>query len=128
LRATVRANGSTHEVWRAPLAGGGQCVYERKIGNGGDVPHGGASQCSPHPTLPTFLTGAFADRTGDGATAWGQVPVGGVAIIFGLSDGTNYEVPVQRDRFFITAFAGVPSGLRIGRPQVKRADGSLYTP
>jgi hypothetical protein len=127
--ATLEANGYTYEIWRAPLTTGGECVYERKFSPGGDVSHGGSSACTPDPTDESALyPAAYPAYTGDGATAWGQLPEGGVAIVFRLSNGSTYEVAAQRDRYFLTAFDGVPDGTRLLGEQVKRADGTLYTP
>jgi hypothetical protein len=92
------------------------------------VPHG-SSACTPDSSDESALyPGAFPARAGNGRTAWGQLPIGGVAIVFDLGDGSTFRVEPQRDRYFLTAFAGVPDGTEILGERVERADGTLYAP
>lgn len=118
----------TYEIWRAPLDGGGLCTYQRVTGPDGDIDHGGSSGCDPNvepaPGPQEFGELTYPGRVarptatgGEGARAGelasGQLPVEAAAVVFDFADGTSLAVEPQRDRYFITAFPGVPDGTRI---------------
>jgi hypothetical protein len=139
--ASVTDGGITYEVWRAPLDGGGRCVYDRVIGPVGDVEHGGASSCLGDPPSPRsadrFAELHYPERVFDNSTgrdpesAWqhsvssGQLPVGAIAAVFMFDDGTTLTVPGQREGYFITTFPGVRDGARIVGIRAVSADGRV---
>jgi hypothetical protein len=121
----------TYEVWRAPLDGGGQCVYDRVIGPEGDVDHGGSSRClrgagsSPR-AADQFGQLSFPERVFDNSTvSSGQLPLGATTVVFEFDDGTTLTVTSQREGYFITTFPGVPDGIRIVGIRAMDAEGHL---
>lgn len=137
--ASATAGEMTYEVWRAPLDGGGQCVYDRVIGPDGDVQHGGASHCHRAPSSPqssdqfgelSYPEIVFDNSTGrDPASARlhsvasGQLPVRATAVVFEFDDRTTLTVEPQREGYFITTFPGVPDGARITGIHAVNAEG-----
>ena len=141
--ARVTDDEITYEVWRAPLEGGGVCVYDRVIGPDGDTDHGGASHCHGVPIAPRsadrFGELHYPERVFDNAAGGdaesarrhsvssGQLPLGATDVRFGFDDGTTLTVAGQHDGYFITTFPGVRDGLRIVRLQALDADGNVVT-
>ena len=119
--AWVTDDDMTYEVWRAPLDGGGQCVYDRVLG--GDRGHPG-SHChgaidgvsSPRRSPDHFLELHYPGRVFDNSTGHdpesarqhsissGQLPLGATEAVFGFDDGTTLTVASHREGYFITTF------------------------
>lgn len=144
--ATVTDDGITYEVWRAPLDGGGQCVYDRVIGPEGDVDHGGGSHChgdvggrvpprSPDDfnemsfpfTVFDNSTGADPESASLHSVSSGQLPIGATSVVFEFEDGTTLTVEAQREGYFITTFPGVDDGLDIVEVRALAPDGHVVT-
>ena len=139
--ASVTDGDITYEVWRAPLDGGGQCVYDRVIAPGGDVDHGGGSHCHGAPSTPRspgrFSELAYPGRVSDNSTgrdpesarqhavASGQLPLGASEVVFEFDDGTTLTVAGQREGYFITTFPGVRDGVHIVGIRAVTADGRV---
>jgi hypothetical protein len=135
--ATVTAGDLTYEVWRAPLDGGGQCVYDRVIGPGGDIEHGGASHCHAEAPSPrsaahfgelSYPETVFDNSNGRDpesarlhSVASGQLPLGATEVVFEFDNSTTLAVAPQRDGYFITTFPDVVDGSRI--TAVRAVDG-----
>ena len=131
----------TYEVWRAPLEGGGRCVYDRVIAPGGDVDHGGASSCHGDPSSPRspdhfgelhYPEGVFDNSTGrhpesarQHSVSSGQLPLGATEVVFEFDDGTTLTVTSQREGYFITTFPGVNDGVRITAIRAGGAGGGV---
>lgn len=128
--ASVTDGDMTYELWRAPLDGGGQCVYDRVVGPGGDVDHGGASHCHGDVPVPPRSPDQFAElhypeRVFDNSggrdpesarlhsVSSGQLPLGATEVVFEFDDETTLTVTPQREGYFITTFPGVHDGTRI---------------
>jgi hypothetical protein len=127
--ASVTAGDLTYEVWRAPLDGGGQCVYDRVIGPDGDVEDGGASHCHGAPSSPrsrvrfgelSYPEVVFDNSSGRDpesaalhSVASGQAPLGATEVVFEFDDGTTLAVEAEREGYFITTFPSIPDGTRI---------------
>jgi hypothetical protein len=129
--ASVTHDGVTHEVWRAPLADGRECVFNRVIGSENDDAHAGA-HCgisgNDEDRAHFWAAGYPAGRLRPGDVASGRLPLDAIAAVFVFDDGTTYIVQPQREGFFITAFERVPAGKRITRLDAMRPDGTVYTP
>lgn len=136
--AWVTDGDMTYELWRAPLDGGGQCVYERVIGPGGDVDHGGSSHCIPVPEAPPvgkFANSNYPERVSSSgrnpqsarghAVSSGQAPRSATTVVFEFDDGPTLDVPVQREGFFITSFPGIADGRRIVEIRALDVDGKV---
>lgn len=139
-RMATTTNGQiSYEVWRAPLEGGGTCVYVRVVGPQGDISHGGASQCGaalPARSRDRFValaypevvrgSGAGADpEPTPAATAEGQAPSGTTKIIVEFDTNPPLSIEPQRDGFFITTFPGVRSDARITHISAVDAQGNI---
>jgi hypothetical protein len=127
--ASVTAGDLTYEVWRAPLDGGGQCVYERVIGPDGDIRHGGGSSChrdaSPPRYRDRFGELSYPEQVFDNShgkdprsarehsLSSGQLPLGATHAVFEFDDGSSLTVTPEREGYFITTFPGVHDGARI---------------
>lgn len=127
--AWVTDGDMTYEVWRAPLDGGGQCVYDRVIGPEGDIDHGGDSHCQrdalPPRSPDQFGELHYPERVFDNSSGrvpeWarqhsvssGQLPVGASRVVFEFDDGTTLTVTPQQEGYFVTTFPGVQDGVRI---------------
>jgi len=139
--ASVDAGDLRYEVWRAPLDGGGQCVYDRVIAPDGDVEHGGGSHCHGAPSSPRspdrFGELAHPVVVSDNSTgrdpesallhsvSSGQLPLGATEVVFDFDDGTTLTVAPQREGYFITTFPGVQDGVRITGVRALDADGNV---
>lgn len=139
--ASVTAGDLTYEVWRAPLDGGGQCVYDRVIGTEGDVDHGGGSHCHGAPASPRsadrFGELAYPEIVFDNSTgrhpesapyhsvSSGQLPLGATKVVFEFDDGTTLSVAPEREGYFITTFPGVRDGARIVAVRAVDPDGHV---
>jgi hypothetical protein len=139
--ATVTDGDLTYEVWRAPLDGGGQCVYDRVIGPDGDIDRGGGSHChgavnghaaprrSPDGFGELHFPSTVFDNSGGAdpvatplhSVSSGQLPVGATEAVFEFEDGTTLEVAAQHEGYFITTFPGIDDGLRI--VEIRALDG-----
>ncbi len=145
--ATVTDGDMTYEVWRAPLDGGGQCVYDRVIGPEGDIDHGGGSHCHGEirgkvapPRSPDGFgelsypvsvldnsTGTDPESTPLHSVSSGQLPIGAASVVYEFEDGTTLEVDAQREGYFITTFPGVEDGLDIVEIRALAPDGHVVT-
>src|ERR1700722_7034699 len=68
--AAVTQGDTTYEVWMAPLAGGGQCVYDRVVDRDGHVSHGDSDECvvTPFPASSfKYLFWHFSQSSSDPA-------------------------------------------------------------
>lgn len=139
--ASVTAGDLTYEVWRAPLDGGGQCVYDRVIAPDGDVEHGGGSHCHGAPSSPRsrnrFGELAHPEIVVDNSNgndpesaplhsvSSGQLPLGASEVVFDFDDGTTLTIAPQREGYFITTFPDVEDGARITGIRARDAEGHV---
>ena len=140
--AWVTDGDMTYEVWRAPLDGGGQCVYDRAIGGDGEHPgshcHGAINGVSsPRRSPDQFLelhypgrvfdnsTGSDAESARQHSVSSGQLPLGATEAVFEFDDGTTLTVASQREGYFITTFPGIRDGVRIVSIRAVSADGRV---
>ena len=128
MMASTTDDGFTYELWRAPLASGGQCTYVRVSGPAGEVENGGGSSCYPGVSesnaADDFLDLIWPGRVWDNsagrhpgarehATASGRLPADATEIVFDFEDSPSLSVQPQRGGYFVTTFPGVADGTRV---------------
>lgn len=137
--AWVTDGDMTYELWRAPLDGGGLCVYDRVIAPTGDVDHGGSSHCGISSEQPVgeFANLGYPERMFDNSSgrdpqsarlhdlSYGQAPLDATTVVFEFDDGTTLDVPLQREGFFITTFPGIEDGRKIAEVRALDAAGNV---
>ena len=121
--ASVSSEDMTYELWFAPVAEGGSCMYVRVLRSGHDIDHGGASHCTggEHWPRSAFILLGVPERVETGRDAAGRhpivaghLPAGASYAEVEFSNGTVHRAVAEQDGFFVTVLPpGLPDDTRI---------------
>jgi hypothetical protein len=128
--AAVTQGDFTYEVWMAPLAGGGQCVYDRVVDRDGRVAHGDADECviTPFPANSfKYLFSHYPQHPGEATVLVGLMPPAAHEVQVDLTDGTSERVEAQPNGWFVAMLPGVSDSGQVGALEALTADGRVLS-
>ena len=121
--ASASSDNMTYELWFAPVAEGGSCMYVRVIRAGRDMGHGGSSQCTTGENWPAsaFIllgvpgrVGSSRDIEGRHPIIAGRLPAGAAQVEVEFSNGPVHRAVAENDGFFVTVLPpALPEDTRI---------------